>query len=409
MSLFSKHKIKLADIFREIPEEELSLLSIKTKVDYCSKVLYGKLMFYLLLYGILTNNRLSQRGLSDSFSSPWFRTLFNFRGKKEISHSSISERLNVINISFFERCYTSIYQRFSSLYTEDEICGMSLQRVDSSLVREVGNKLKEGLTCGNSSNKSKMLKYTINYDGMFGSFSKIHKESSYTDECKALSENVLDHFKKAKDHSLVYLFDRGQACSNYFCEMQSQENLFFVGRLKENRKMLLVNSLLKEEDSFEDGLLLEDGLYRLYTKAAYTNKKGTISYRVQPSENTFRIIRFQVPGKKESIVLITNILDLSADHIAKMYRRRWDIEVFFRFLKQELNFSHFLSLSDNGIRVILYMTLITAMLVMIYKKENELGYKTAIRRIKIELEALVMAIVVIQSGGDLKKTELPDP
>jgi len=49
------------------------------------------------------------------------------------------------------------------------------------------------------------------------------------------------------------------------------------------------------------------------------------------------------------------------------------------------------------------------MLVMIYKKENELGYKTAVRRMGIELESLVMAIIVIQSGGDLKKTELPDP
>ena len=119
----------------------------------------------------------------------------------------------------------------------------------------------------------------------------------------------------------------------------------------------------------------------------------------------FRVIRFRVEGKEEDIVLIIDILQLSADAIAMMYRRRWDIEVFFRFLKQELNFSHFLSLNDNGIQVVLYMTLITAMLVMIYKKENEIGYKTAVRRMGIELESLVMAIIVIQSGGDLKKTE----
>jgi len=47
--------------------------------------------------------------------------------------------------------------------------------------------------------------------------------------------------------------------------------------------------------------------------------------------------------------------------------------------------------------------------VKIYKKENEIGYKTAVRRMSIELESLVMAIIVIQSGGDLRKTELPDP
>lgn len=113
-------------------------------------------------------------------------------------------------------------------------------------------------------------------------------------------------------------------------------------------------------------------------------------------------------GDKE-ILLITNIFHLPAETIAKMYIQRWDIEVFFRFLKQELNFSHFLSLNENGIQVIMYMTLITAMLVMIYKKENQIGYKTAVRRMGIELETLVIAVAVIQSGGDIKKVNLPDP
>jgi hypothetical protein len=74
-----------------------------------------------------------------------------------------------------------------------------------------------------------------------------------------------------------------------------------------------------------------------------------------------------------------------------------------------LNFSHFLSLNENGIQVVLYMTLITAMLVMIYKKENEIGYKTAIRRMGIEMEELVLALAVLISGGDLKKVDLPNP
>ena len=106
--------------------------------------------------------------------------------------------------------------------------------------------------------------------------------------------------------------------------------------------------------------------------------------------------------------MITNIINLPADTIAEMYKQRWDIEVFFRFLKQELNFSHYLSLNENGIQVIMYMTMITAMLIMIYKKENAIGYKTAVRRMGIELETLVMAIAVVQSGGDLKKVNLDD-
>ena len=402
MKIFSKHKVVLSEIIREIPEEELTRLSSNSKVDYCSKVLNAKLVFYLLIYGMLRVDRLSQRGLRDAFSSPVFRTIFNYKGKKEISHSSISDRLSNINVDFFRSSYEVIYSRFSSLYTKKEIADMYLERVDSTTVSETGNKLREGLTCGNEHVKKNMLKYTINFDGMFGSFAKVHNQARYSSECIALPENVIKHFKKPKDHSSVYIFDRGQCSATAFKSMKEEDGLLFVGRLLENRKLKLIEENLIEGVKFNQGVLLRDSLVQLYK---YDKEKR----RSILVEETYRVILFKANKGKEDLLLITNILHLSAQEIAEMYRRRWDIEVFFRFLKQELNFSHFLSLSENGIQVVLYMTLITAMLVMVYKKENELGYKTAVRRMGIELESLVMAIIVIESGGDLKKTELPDP
>jgi hypothetical protein len=49
------------------------------------------------------------------------------------------------------------------------------------------------------------------------------------------------------------------------------------------------------------------------------------------------------------------------------------------------------------------------MLIMIYKQENQVGYKTAKRRMEIELQEITMAIVVVQTGGDLGKLNLPAP
>ena len=74
--------------------------------------------------------------------------------------------------------------------------------------------------------------------------------------------------------------------------------------------------------------------------------------------------------------------------------------MFFRFIKQELNFNHFMSTNENGIKIILYMTLILSMLILIYKRLNNLGFKTAKRRFEIELDELIMAIVVKCAGGD---------
>ena len=76
--------------------------------------------------------------------------------------------------------------------------------------------------------------------------------------------------------------------------------------------------------------------------------------------------------------------------------------MFFRFIKQELNFTHFISVSENGIKIILYMTLILAMLILIYKKINKIGYKTAKRRFHIEMCDLVTAVIVVYCGGDPK-------
>lgn len=93
-------------------------------------------------------------------------------------------------------------------------------------------------------------------------------------------------------------------------------------------------------------------------------------------------------------------MQLQPKEIADIYKQRWDIEVFFRFIKQELNASHFLSVSENGIKVMLYMTMIASMLLLLYKKLNDLGYKTAKRRFAIELWEAVVTVFVRECGGD---------
>ena len=408
MSLFN-HKISLKDIIREIPDMELSRLSSESNVDYCSKVLTGKLVFYLLLYGVLRIDRLSQRGLADAFASPMFKLIFDTHGRKTITHSSISERLSVIDLDFFKKSYDVIYQRLSSLYSAPEIEKMLLQRVDSTLVAEAGNKLVEGMTCGNEHKKKKMIKYTMNFNGMFASFCQVHTQEAYANESLALPENVLGHFKQEKHHSSVYIFDRGQASGERFTEFKQEDGLLFVGRLADNRKLEFVQEIVLEKKDFKYGTLIKDQKVRIYGSKEVVNSKGNLAKKQILLDEHFRVIRFMPSKGDKEIILITNIFHLPAETIAKMYKQRWDIEVFFRFIKQELNFSHFVSLNENGIQVIMYMTLITAMLVMIYKKENQIGYKTAVRRMGIELETLVIAIAVIQSGGDISKVNLPDP
>lgn len=104
-------------------------------------------------------------------------------------------------------------------------------------------------------------------------------------------------------------------------------------------------------------------------------------------EETFRLTITRHPEDGTEYWFLTNLFEIDVEEVLQYYKKRWDIEVFFRFLKQELNFSHITSTTPNGIAVMMYMTMITAMIVLIYKKLNNVGYKTAVRRISIELKS----------------------
>lgn len=181
----------------------------------------------------------------------------------------------------------------------------------------------------------------------------------------------------------------------------SRDSVCFIARSKENRKYVELEDLLSDERNLGELTLLKDSKIYLYTGQPVNNKRGNIHYRQVLVEEPFRLIVAQSKVEPDKqFWFITNDFDLSAKEITEAYRRRWDIEVFFRFIKQELSANHLISLNKNGIEVILYMTLITAMLVLIYKKANNIGYKTAKRRFAMEVRDLAIAIIVVQCGGD---------
>lgn len=406
-----KLKVRAPEILRMIPDEELAKLASDTKVDYCSKVLKGERMFYMLVYAMLCADRVSQRRLETVFSSAPFKTLFNFSIDMKVSHSSISSRLSKIDLLFFEKAYELIYDELSSLYTENEVRLMNLVRIDSSIVAETCNKLKEGFSVGkkpSSGESRRQAKYTVAYDGFGARLADVFFQPAYLSEDVAMPGVLMPLIKKDKDHMNLYVFDRGMSASANFSRI-SDEGAWFLGRIKTNRKMNVLRSLMTEgrDRNLSKLELVDDIVVHIFDDGGQ-----------EDMEHEYRVVkcRFKAPRDTErpknkgkvkrvenEVYLITNHMGLTPQEIAEAYRRRWDIEVFFKFLKQELNFSHFLSTSENGIKVILYMTLITAMLIMIYKRKNEIGYSDAKFCFKLDMEEWIMELNYVIKGGDPTK------
>lgn len=414
-----KLKVSAPSVLRMIPDELLAKLAEDTKVDYCAKVLKGERLFYLLVYAFLCADRLCQRKLEAVFSSQQFKSLFNFSVDMKVSRSSISTRLSKINLNFFEQAYELIYTRLSSLYTEKEICDKFLVRIDSSMVSETCNKLKQGFTVGRKAEgreDRKQIKYTMAYDGFAAKLAEVLSEPTYLNEDKAMPKVLEGLIKKDRNHQNLYVLDRGlKALDNY--KMISQADALFVGRINTNRKMKVVRSLMTDETDRDLGKLelVDDVIVHLYNKEHKedTQELRVVKARFKAPTDTARKAPKGTNRKKteQDVYFITNVtnepgkVQLTAQEVAEAYKRRWDIEVFYRFLKQELSFSHFLSTSDNGIKVILYMTLITAMLVMIYKRLNGIGFSEAKFCFKLQLEDWIidLNIAIKTCGPEYKK------
>jgi IS4 transposase len=69
-----------------------------------------------------------------------------------------------------------------------------------------------------------------------------------------------------------------------------------------------------------------------------------------------------VEEKQQTVVLLTNLLHLSASTIAGIYKQRWQIELFFKALKQHLRIKTFVGTSANAVRIQIWSALITILL-----------------------------------------------
>ena len=78
-----------------------------------------------------------------------------------------------------------------------------------------------------------------------------------------------------------------------------------------------------------------------------------------------RMITFYHKDSKKVFRFITNNFEMSAEEIADIYKGRWQIELFFKWIKQHLNIKSFYSTSENGVKIQIWCALITYLLLIL--------------------------------------------
>ncbi|MGV3640332.1 MAG: IS4 family transposase [Adhaeribacter sp.] len=377
--------MKAQEVIDLIPDSYLDFLSASTKVDYKVQKLNGKTIFKLLVYSLLTAKKSSLRVLEVVFNSFVFQTFAQIIPGTQTRFNSIRDRINTIQADFFENLFTACYDLFANHLNKKTSL---LLRYDSTMVALSGKLLQIGMKVGSRTTK-KQLKFTIGFDGLLPRTCKLFHKQDELSEDITLRAAIVQASQGPKD---MAVFDRGLQKRATFIEFD-QSHLQFVTRLKTNALFEVVKQLplskAQEHDPAPTVDLQHDELVYLYGNDH------------QLLKHAFRLIRGIIKATGEEIWFLTNIKELSAYQIAAIYKLRWDIEVFFKFLKQELNFDHVLVRTENAIRVLLYTTLITAMLLIVYKNINKMaGYKIPKLRFALDLEEELIKFIVLLCGGN---------
>ena len=92
-----------------------------------------------------------------------------------------------------------------------------------------------------------------------------------------------------------------------------------------------------------------------------------------------RRVSYRDPESGKALVFLTNNFDLPALTIAQLYKCRWRVELFFKWVKQNLRIKHFFGTSDNAVKTQVWIAICVYVLVAIVRKE--LGLEVSLSQI----------------------------
>jgi hypothetical protein len=146
----------------------------------------------------------------------------------------------------------------------------------------------------------------------------------------------------------TYVFDMGYYDFGWWAKLD-QAGCCIVTRLKSHTKLLEV------EDR-----PLPQGSDLLYDRVGFLPDRMAKS-RKNPFQDPVREIGLVLDTGK-TLRVVTNDLDRPAQEVANLYKRRWAIELFFRWVKQTLKIKHFIGRSENAVRIQIAVALIAYLL-----------------------------------------------
>lgn len=179
--------------------------------------------------------------------------------------------------------------------------------------------------------------------------------------------NCIDGYVNSKNS--IYLFDKGYFKYSWYDEM-SDANYKFITRQQNN-------SVTEEYLSTYTGV---DNLYDYLVTMGSDYSKNKTKYK-------YREILYFTEDSDEEFRLVTNIFDMPAEDIVSLYKKRWNIELFFKWIKQHLTIKKWVGRTLNAISIQIYCALIIYILILLvkYRFKSNLSTFDVFRKFKTNI------------------------
>ena len=158
----------------------------------------------------------------------------------------------------------------------------------------------------------------------------------------------------------TYVFDKGYCDYNWWARINEQDAKL-VTRLKSNAKIDVRETMAIPVP--DRGTVLADERIRLSNRNPGAGRKNRYTADL-------RRVTVARPDKDTPLVLVTNDFERSAADVAACYKARWQIELFFKWIKQNLRIRSFLGRSENAVRIQILCALIAYLLVAIHRARH---------------------------------------
>jgi hypothetical protein len=329
------------DIFKQVVEAESS--------DRYYKKLKSVDHFICMFYAVLTRNG-SLREVCKNITLI-AKMLIPFGFRQLPAKSTLSDANRKRDSALFENLYRRLYEHYrpalKSKWSEigDEVDPSQVEVFDSTTIGLFKDILKgAGRNPINGKKKGGAKAFTkMNLAEGVPNFVCIKAAST--------NENMFLQLFELPEHS-IGVCDMGFASYRFYSKL-TDSNRYFVTRKKDNAKYEVV----REFDCSHAEEIQKDQVISL----KYKEKRVSRTVEV-------RLVTYTDPVSGETLEFMTNLMGTDAITIALLYKNRWVIEVLFKQLKQNFELRYFLSDSENGIKIQIWVAMILNLLFTVLHK-----------------------------------------